>query len=585
MAIKTNSTDTVSIPLRSPSYVMRLNRMGCFHQTRLSFMRALLRSLKKEHWRFERTQWDVDKRGVGVAVYAAYAPNSTYSLVCYANDLSPEKRSDRVIATEWDATFTLFDGVPNGQDIERLRANVPKQEAGHCTQSELVLARANRSVRLFEHVANCLAQGQQPQQQKIDDVGYLMRTTAVYGNGKYGISDRERICHRAEFKAAFRAELLAVWLIRGFTVDIVEHIARMRGGRKAVKINPDLRRRLGVGNATGLGMAPFLVLHPALFHSWVLARETALARVRSIPRSNPKTADVFSHLVSRMMLGVENWHTSNLRQQDRVSELKQDLIKLMCHVRRVDFRRANLPWDALVKWSEQELSTEGQELVVSLVIEPHGALVDDLADTMAIDEERFFGIDGGQTISAAIGYIESAYAWALALDYADKSQCARFWYVSAEKLEPRVGERFDEAGAEKEQPLSYGRDVAALHATLKKYANDLGNDAVNNGDNEQNIAHFLLVYPHHRHSVRRIQIAEKLPYAEIQDNLIAAHMLPVDLLRCKLSFFGANKFDPKSDRWVRINMYQYAPFPDEFEYLDADDWIYPPLPPIKLSPV
>ncbi len=569
------ASSITSTTLRSPSYVMRLHRMGCFHQTRLSFMRALLRFLKKEQWHFQRTLWQVDEKGVGVAVYAAHGPNNTYSLVCYANDLPPEKRSDRVIATEWDATFTLFDGVPDAEDIERLSTHVPKQEAGHCCQSELVLARANRSVRLFEYVADCLAQGQQPQPQKIDDVGYLMRTTAVYGNGKYGISDRERICQRPEFNAAFRAELLTVWLIRGFTVDIVEHIARQRGGRKAVKMNPELRRRLGVGNSTGLGMAPFLVLHPALFHSWILARETALARVRSIARSTTETVNAFSNLVSRMILGVENWHTADVRQQHRITQLKQDLIKLRRYVQSSELQ-SDFPWNEVIKWSDQALSTETQELLVSLVIEPHGELVDDLADTMAMDETQFFTIDGSQQISAAIHYIENAYAWALALDYTEKAQCARFWYVSEEKLEPRVGERFDEVGAEKEHPLSYGRDVATLYATLKKYSDAVAVDGAENHDN--NIAEFLLSHPQHRHSIRRIQIAEKLPYAEIQDNLISAEMVPVDLLRCKLSFFGANKFDPKSDRWVRINMYQYAPFADEFDTMDADDWIYPPLP-------
>ncbi len=572
-------TNDASAPLRLPSYVMCLQRMGCFHQTRLSFMRSLLRFLKKQQWRFERTIWEVDEQGVGVAVYAAHSPNNTYSLICYANDLLPEKRSDRVIAMEWDATFTLFDGIPDAADIKRLYANVPKQEAGHYSHSELVLARANRSVRLFEYVTDCLAHGQQPEPEKIDRVGYLMRTTAVYGNGKYGISDRDRISHRAEFKAAFRAELLAVWLIRGFTVDIVEHLAHMRGGSKAVKIDPELRRRLGVGNSTGLGMAPFLVLHPALLHSWMLSRETALARVRNIRRSTTETVRVFGHLVARMVLGVASWNTSDARQQGRIDELKQDLIKLTDYAQSTEldadskcrFLNADFPWDSLIKWSEQALSIEGQELAVSLVLEPHGEFIDDLADTMAIDEAQFFNIDGGQKIGEAIRYIENTYSWALALDYTDKSQCARFWYVSEEKLEPRVGERFDEPGANKEHPLSYGRDVAALHTALKKYASG---DRVGN----ENIAHFLLSHPHHRHSVRRIQIAEKLPYAEIQDNLIAAQMVPVDLLRCKLSFFGANKFDPKSDRWVRINMYQYAPFPDEFEYKDADDWIYPPLP-------
>ncbi len=85
------------------------------------------------------------------------------------------------------------------------------------------------------------------------------------------------------------------------------------------------------------------------------------------------------------------------------------------------------------------------------------------------------------------------------------------------------------------------------------------------------MAEFLLRHPQHRHAVRRIQIVAKLPYAEIRDNLIAARLLPIDLLRCKLSFFGANQFDPKSARWMRITMYQHAPFPTELARMQADD--------------
>ena len=63
--------------------------------------------------------------------------------------------------------------------------------------------------------------------------------------------------------------------------------------------------------------------------------------------------------------------------------------------------------------------------------------------------------------------------------------------------------------------------------------------------------------------VRRVQLSARLPYAEIRDNLIAAGMRPIDLLRFKLAFFGANRFDPRSDRWLRICLFQGAPFPDE----------------------
>ena len=77
--------------------------------------------------------------------------------------------------------------------------------------------------------------------------------------------------------------------------------------------------------------------------------------------------------------------------------------------------------------------------------------------------------------------------------------------------------------------------------------------------------------------MRRTQTVFALPYAEIQDNTISAEMQPIDLLRCKLSFFGASKFDPRSDRWLRITMYQGAPFPDELSQLDPDILFYPPL--------
>jgi hypothetical protein len=67
------------------------------------------------------------------------------------------------------------------------------------------------------------------------------------------------------------------------------------------------------------------------------------------------------------------------------------------------------------------------------------------------------------------------------------------------------------------------------------------------------------------------------PYQEVRDNLIDARMRPNDLLRSKLSFFGAQRFDPKSDRFLRVSLFPYAPFPDEINRANADDWAFPPL--------
>jgi hypothetical protein len=42
--------------------------------------------------------------------------------------------------------------VPSKGDIERLKNEVPKQEVGRLSFKELTLSRANKSVRVFNHV-------------------------------------------------------------------------------------------------------------------------------------------------------------------------------------------------------------------------------------------------------------------------------------------------------------------------------------------------------------------------------------------------------------------------------------------------
>ena len=103
---------------RPASVVMKLARMGSFHQSRLSFMRVLLRRLKAENWQFRQAEWQIDEHGVGVATYEAIGPERTYTLVAFAHDLPDEKRSDRVIAEAWDATYTLHDGTISQDDID-----------------------------------------------------------------------------------------------------------------------------------------------------------------------------------------------------------------------------------------------------------------------------------------------------------------------------------------------------------------------------------------------------------------------------------------------------------------------------------
>lgn len=547
------------IPKRPAEQVMRLDRLGSFHQCRLSFMRTLLRRMKRENWTFERTAFDIDNIGVGQATYTMHGPQRSYSLVCFAHDLPADQRSDRVIAHAWDATFALFDGIPTQTDIKRLSKNVPKQEAGRISNREICLSRANRSVRLFSHVVDCLANGQQPDRDQIEDVGYLMRTTAVYGSGKFGAADREDIADRSELSGPFQAEMLCVFLIRAFALDLVEHIANARAPQTAVKIAPDLRQRFGVGNSTGLGLAPFIINHPVLLNNWISAREEALARVRSLVSSTDIEKEKFAQVLDWARDNADSWRSAHPIQMEKLSNLKTDLITLHDYLNSGALNQIN-PWDHLYLWAEKELSLEGQEQVVSLMLEPFGELVDDLADSMGADEGASFRIKGEMPLEQLRDITDEIYKWTRDVDWSSKERCARVWYVSQEKLEPRLGERFEEPIEPYEQPLAPARDAARMLQDMDAW------------QGEPLVAAFLMRHPEHRHIARRVQIAVANPYAEIRDNTIDCELLPIDLLRCKLSFFGATHFDPRSDRWLRINMFKGAPFPHELKHNDVESW-------------
>ena len=243
----------------------------------------------------------------------------------FSNHIEDSERSDRVIATKWDASFVLFDGVPTEEDIERLNDNVPLQEQGRVSEKELCLSRANKSVRVFEHVVDKLSKGEQPNTKLLYDVGYLYRTTAVYGSGKFGLADRIKIQNREELKGPFRLEMMLVYLARQFTFDVVNHVAYSRSPNKAVKLKEDIARNLGIGNSTGLGMAPFIVNHPALLNQWIIAQEKALKAIRSISSVSQKDKDIFQSYLSIIRENIKFWKTESDFQKKKNKQLLKDL--------------------------------------------------------------------------------------------------------------------------------------------------------------------------------------------------------------------------------------------------------------------
>ena len=549
----------MEIRLRDPKFLMKLSKLGSFHQSKLSFLRSFLSEFKD--WKYSRDLFQLNDKGHGRAVYSFTKNKRTYSLICFANEIKDDERSDRVIATKWDAAFTLFDGIPSKEDIDRLNDNVPKQEVGRLSYKELTLSRANKSVRVFDHVVDSLSNGEQPNKEILSKVGYLYRTTAVYGSGKFGLADRFRIKNREEIRGPFRLEMMLVYLVRQFTFDQVNHIAKNKNPKLAVELDPAISRNLGIGNSTGLGMAPFIVNHPTLLNNWIHARETALKQIREIEQVSKNEIDIFYNCLIKSLKNITSWHTDSEFQKEKIKGLIEDLKKFIKFMKE-DFKFQNsYQFNQIYNWSEENLNDECIEYIVSMMMEPFDDIVNPLITQMSSDEEEHFNIPVDRTIEDLRNILENKYSEILKIDFLKDENNQNFWFISKNKEEPRIGDRYIDEGSDLEQPLAIARDINKLY------------EAVFTKKNSSKIGKFLKDNNHLRHVVRRAFIAEKFPYSEIQDNTIGSKLVPIDMLRLKLSFFGAIKFDPRSDKWLRICMFQGAPLPSELENFD-DKWIY-----------
>ena len=549
----------MNIELRDPNTIMKLSRLGSFHQSKLSFLRSFLNEFKD--WDYSRDLFNLDKDGYGEAVYSFKKGNRVYSLVCFANQIKDEERSDRVIATKWDAAFTLHDGVPSKDDIERLKNEVPKQEVGRLSFKELTLSRANKSVRVFNHVVDSLSEGKQPDLELLSKVGYLYRTTAVYGSGKFGLADRFRIKNREEINGPFRLEMMLVYLVRQFTFDQVNHVAHHKNPKTAVKLDKQICKNLGIGNSTGLGMAPFIVNHPTLLNNWILSREIALKKIREIKDVQEKDAELFIDCVKKSLTNITSWNTDSEYQQNKIKSLLKNIRNFIDYIENNFDFKTEYPFNKIYLWLEQNVCEECIEYVVSIMMEPYNNIIEPLVSNMSSDEDKYFNIPTNRTINELKEIIEKKYPNILDINFDQKESQQNFWFISKNKEEPRLADRFEEHGSELEQPLAIARDIKKLYEKILSENENL------------TIAQFLSSNSELRHVIRRAFIVEKFPYSEIQDNTIGKDIIPIDMLRLKLSFFGALKFDPRSDKWLRICMFQGAPLPTELKNYD-EQWVY-----------
>lgn len=555
---------------RTPNLAMDPHELGTARQTRHSFSRALVRHALQEGWKISTRVWEMDSKGRGLAIYRVELGESVVELVVFSKVIEETERTDRVIANDWDVTSALVEGEVSPERLEILRNHVTRQEDGRADDMTLIWARANRSQRFFSYVVDCLASGSQPEPEHISDAAYIMRSTAFYGNGKWGLKDFAGIGTRNPLGVPYRAQMLAAWLLREFSADLVNHCAAAKSDG-AIALAKSWRRYLGLGNATGLGMVPYVIRHPQVLDAWVSLRELPLANAKSQDWSpNSSEWARVCQLLERAALYFSQKTSFTTDPYPSGPELSSSLNEVLEWANEyrtsgtIRGEKTTEPARVLSSLSA-ERSTEVRQIVDSVLVEIDSSIDEDIEELLiCVDRTQ---LKPSMTAGELLKIVEQQYSWASRFDFLNPEQSARFWFYSRNNQEPRRGSRAKDKGLITEHPVGIARDVTSLHSDLLLADSDLP------------VGAFLAERPEHWGIIERVQSVAGLVYTEAQVNPLSDDFLPLDLQRFQLAIYGMENFNPQSTDWLRVTLYSGAPtVGDVQDGLDVDDWLFLPRP-------
>lgn len=562
--------ERTSPQLRSPHEVLAGSDMNGAWATRHSFARTMLRRAQAQKWSVSQICADFDESGRGSAVYTVRAEGHTLRFVAFSQTLDESERTDRVIAEAWDITAALIEGELTPEREADLRLNVPLQERGRVDPDTIILTRANRSARFFDYVSDSLASGLQPDVDTIGPSPYLVRSTAYYSNGKFGLKEFADIAADHPLAVPYRSQMLTAWLLRELSMDMVEHVARAKAaktGEIAVPLDPSWGKYIGVGNATGLGMVPFVVNHPDYLDAWCRLRETPLAiGLAARYPADHDDLDRVAVLLEQAIQHLKDKHALKTTPFLATHLIWPQLDTLLVELR--GFIASATESGAILNHLHNRAATLGPEargIFASIVIELRDDFDEEAEALLTLPATSVF--DPTMTCGDLTQLLDTHYGWARDYDATDPDRERYFWFSSAANEEPRRALRESFVAGTTEHCTDIPRRINALYA-------DLGQFSV-----EASVAEFLVVFPRHRFAASRVQNTHRYPYGEMQDNLIDADFLPLSAQRFQLATYGMNNFSPQSTDWLRVTLFSGAPRADDINGGRADDnWLFPPTP-------
>jgi hypothetical protein len=551
-----------SVQPRPPEVLLKPARLAVLQTSRLSATRLLMAKLIRERWRIERLKWELDERARGTALYRIHTPSMPFDFIVHSFEPKKEGRMGRIIGKAWDMMAALVEGPVSEEDVRVTGEEIPKLYAGRATPGTLIWCRSNRSGRAFDHTVEALAAGRQPDIAVLADACYLMRNTGLDGNGTFGTRSFRALEDTHPLRRPLDAQMLCAYLMRVFSVDLVEHLARSRSPG-AARLAAPLVRFLGVGNGSALGLNLYVNNHPQLMHRWLDAREQAIVAAK---RLQPRNGDPVH---TRLLELIDK--AATFRRQDRMEYerfapsvlVAAELEKVKAAAQALDFGHL-YPLAALADALEGRVHDEAFETLMGLYTELVPELCDRLAEGLGVDEE--YATEPDMAIGRLRDMLRAEYAWAFGMDLDSEASQRYVWYKSATAEEPRRGPRA-EAGNVFNLGLDLPRLVVALDRTIAAQPAS------------QSVGRFLFAHPELRFIVARVQTLSGLAYHSPHMNMMGEELVPSDITRLiNIGIHGLDKTRDYMHRALRGVIYQGAPTPEDIVAGTDPDWFWPAEP-------
>ncbi|MQA03442.1 MAG: hypothetical protein GEV07_12195 [Streptosporangiales bacterium] len=603
-----------AVPLRPPAVVMQPARLAALQPTRLSASRALVNRMTRDGWQVRVVAWDLDGAGRGEARFRVSTGQLEFEFLVFSNEPDPKGRSPRIIGQSWDMMGALVEAPVDEDDVGRTREELPKLYAGRApsntlvwcranrslwafdaavpalaagrTREELpklyagrapsntlVWCRANRSLRAFDAAVPALAAGRQSDLAELARIGYLMRNTGLDANGTFGTRPFRSYGAEHPLRQPYQAQLLAAYLMREFSLDLAEHLAQTRS-RAAVPFDPQLRRYVGLGNGSGLGLVLWVNWHPQIVARWIELRELALAHAKSLPLSpdSPQTGRLMDLLDRAITFRAEDqtvyqiFASGTQVASELAHQARHRLVEFRAHGT-MDGRPRELPLAYLADQVDATAGMETAETLHALLVELVPTVADELLDRQIV--ESVPQADPRMTVAEFRDLLHAEYAWALHSEAETTGDDRYVWYKSRNAEEPRRGPR-DEVP---DGTVDFAVDLPELLPRLDRDLRGAEQDAP--------VGFFLLRHPQHRAWVQRIQHLRGVDYHSPAMYMRSEHFRPAEIIRLvNVAFYGLDKTCDFLNRNLRGLLFHGAPSRSDLTAGRGphQDWFWPTRP-------